>query len=196
MATRPTTYSDLTGKPIFDASQGAKIVVREHPLIEQPIQLDAAVSEVQGVMDKDKDYVLIDVVTDGTREQVVLDIAEFDRLFGEGVAVDDALLQAEPYKDAGRARKPAGDSIDYTAMENIGLVHRGKITEKEKQLVRDHLAVANENRCRQGQPEIKQGDPKYWSTTTEPAHAAPPRPMGPRPGPRPDAQLMTETSSQ
>lgn len=57
-------------------------------------------------------------------------------------------------------RAPVTAQRDYKSMENIGLEHRGRVTEDEARLVRENLDTANANRTREGQAPIDPKDDK------------------------------------
>ena len=53
-----------------------------------------------------------------------------------------------------------GEKIDYGSPEHAGVLHRGRVTEREAELVRADLARANANRAREGQLAIDPADAK------------------------------------
>jgi len=172
MAKRYLTISDLTGQPVDDDNQVVTIAVLEHPTLDHPVQLDAAQDEVKDLADTGKDFVLLELISDGgdKRERLVLELGEFERVINGDA--QEVLDNAEPYtvgpqgapqqerrgrgrpRSSGRPPALKADRLDYKAPENAGLVHRGRITEEEKALVQADLDRANANRQREGQPEI------------------------------------------
>ena len=54
-----------------------------------------------------------------------------------------------------------GDRLDYATREHAGKPHKGKITDTEKQLVRDHLDEINERLAGQGLRAISLTDPEH-----------------------------------
>lgn len=66
---------------------------------------------------------------------------------------------------ARRASRPAGagparsDRTGYATIEHAGKPHKGKITDAEKQLVREHLDEINERLAAQGLRTISLADP-------------------------------------
>jgi hypothetical protein len=54
-----------------------------------------------------------------------------------------------------------GDRLDYATLEHAGKPHKGKITDTEKQLVRDHLDEINERLDGQGLRTISLTDPEH-----------------------------------
>ncbi len=176
MAKRYMTISDLSGEPIEDEDGAVTIAVLEHPAISRPVQLDAGANEVEDLSGRARDYVLVELVSQGgdQRERLVLDVDEFNGML-RGNA-ESVLSNAEPYQAGpssqeasrteprrqGRQRASTGrkERTDYTQLENIGLIHRGRITDAEKELVAGNFERAQENRRREGQPEIDLRNPK------------------------------------
>jgi hypothetical protein len=54
-----------------------------------------------------------------------------------------------------------GDRINYATLEHAGTPHKGKTTDAEKQLVRDHLDEINERLAAQGARTISLDDPDH-----------------------------------
>jgi hypothetical protein len=178
MAKRYVTISDLTGKPIDDDNDVVTIAVLEHPALEHPVQLDAGQDELTGLSGSGKDFVLLEVLSDGgdKRERMVLELADFEALIKSGDP-QDVLENAERYgaqqaapareepKRRGRGRvaavlAPKAKGVDYKQPDNAGLIHRGRITDEEKAIVQANFDQANANRRREGQPEIDLSNPK------------------------------------
>src|SRR5690348_11891271 len=55
----------------------------------------------------------------------------------------------------------AGDRLDYATREHAGKPHKGKITDTEKVLVREHLDEINERLAGQGLRVISLTDPEH-----------------------------------
>ena len=53
-----------------------------------------------------------------------------------------------------------GDRLDYGTLEHAGKPHKGKVTDAEKQLVREHLEEINERLAGQGFRTISVSDPE------------------------------------
>jgi hypothetical protein len=180
MAKKVMVVSDLTGDPIKNDDDVVTIILWDHPLLEEPVQLDANKSEVAKLKGTHKDYAVVELLSDGgdNTERMVLELAEFEKLFK--VEIDDALHGAEKYsygrpgaaptQEAPKRRgRPAGSknvrvdkpkAVDYTDLDNIGLLHRGRVTDKEKELIQENFEKAQENRRRLGQPELELTDAK------------------------------------
>jgi hypothetical protein len=54
-----------------------------------------------------------------------------------------------------------GDRLDYATLEHAGKPHKGKVTDTEKQLVRDHLDEINLRLADQGLRTISVADPDH-----------------------------------
>ncbi len=57
-------------------------------------------------------------------------------------------------------RPPRADKVDYTASDRFGQLHRGRLTDEERELVRNDRQQASRNRVAQGHPPIDWDDPK------------------------------------
>jgi hypothetical protein len=62
---------------------------------------------------------------------------------------------------ARRAKAAAPRGINYDTLEHAGEPHKGRITEAERELVRDHLDAINERLVTQGLRTIDPGDPEH-----------------------------------
>ena len=51
--------------------------------------------------------------------------------------------------------------VDYSTLEHAGEPHRGRITEAEKQIVREHLAEVNQRLSKQDIRMIDPADPEH-----------------------------------
>jgi hypothetical protein len=96
--------------------------------------------------------------------RVVIEADVFDKLATEN-PMSALLISARPARRSSRA--PAnggsrgGDRLDYATLEHAGKPHKGKITDTEKQLVREHLTEINERLTRQGLRTISLTDPDH-----------------------------------
>jgi hypothetical protein len=170
LAVKQVTVSDISGNDIDDG-QGAVLVVSDHPALGgRTVELDADISEVEKLESSKLTMVSVEVrFPDGERKRVILDAANFDKLFGKGTDVAEILQSARrgggaeaaprrrgrPVGSRTAVSKPAVPSkIDYTDDDHFGQLHRGRVTEAEAALVRDNLDQANRNRSLAGQPPI------------------------------------------
>jgi hypothetical protein len=87
----------------------------------------------------------------------------FDKLATEN-SMEELLVAARPARRSPKASangSSRGDRLDYTTLEHAGKPHKGKTTDAEKQLVRDHLEEINERLAAQGLRTISLGDPEH-----------------------------------
>jgi hypothetical protein len=88
----------------------------------------------------------------------------FDKLATEN-PMEQLLIAARPVRRNPRASVNGsgsrGDRLDYSTLEHAGKPHKGKVTDAEKQLVRDHLEDINERLARQGLRTISLADPDH-----------------------------------
>lgn len=180
MAKKIMVVSDLTGQPIDDDADHVTIVLHEHPTLEHPVQLDASADEVKGLEGSSKDFVLLEVLSDGgdKRERLVLELQDFEALIKSGdpqevlenaeryglpqreVVQEEPKRRGRPRGSGGADAHPKADKIDYKTLEHAGNPHRGRTTEEEANIVRNNLDVVNRRRVEQGYPAIDPQDPK------------------------------------
>jgi hypothetical protein len=151
--------SDLTGELVLDEAQLAVLTVLKHPaLVNGPVKLETALSELKSVDKNALDVAIFDLTMGGETRRVVMQLAAFNALARNG-DMDHVLTNAASVKQP--AKKAAGtDQIDYTAPDRYGQLHRGKITDEEARLVRENPDQASANRQVQGHAAIQWDDPK------------------------------------
>jgi hypothetical protein len=74
------------------------------------------------------------------------------------------LIAARPVRRSPRASVSSGsrgDRLDYATLEHAGKPHKGKVTDTEKQLVREHLDQINQRLAAEGQRTISVADPDH-----------------------------------
>lgn len=172
MSKKMLTVSDLTGEPITDDEDVVTIIVHDSPVLDHAVTLDASKAELKSLSGSKKDFVLIELLTDGgdSRERMVLEAAQFNKLFKGDV--EEVLGDAEHYDYGGRApreepkrrgRPRAAASadkptrVDYRTIENAGKVHRGRITDEEKLQVQQNFDKVNSNLKSAGERELDLG---------------------------------------
>ena len=87
----------------------------------------------------------------------------FDKLATQS-SMAELLTAARPVRRSTRASAAGGsrgDRLDYATREHAGKPHKGKITDTEKQLVREHLDEINERLAGQGLRAISLTDPEH-----------------------------------
>lgn len=163
MGRKTVHVSDLSGKVLQPDDEVVRIVVLEHPdLVAGPVQLEATQVEVENIDDAALDVAVLDVYDshgDGEPRRIVLTAAEFDALATD-VPMAQLLRTAERVKPSRVSRK-APERIDYATMEHAGKPHRGKVTEEEARLVREHLEEINKRLANEGQRQIDPADPEH-----------------------------------
>ena len=143
-----------------------RIVVHEHPELDgQPVEIEAHVDEARAITDAALEVAVIDLYTPGEAEprRVTLDAAVFDKL-ATARPMSELLIAAPPARRAPRPRAAApadGQRPDYGTLQHAGKPHKGKTTDAEKQLVRDHLTEINKRLAAEGLRTIDPADPGH-----------------------------------
>lgn len=91
------TFSDLTGQMVAEGKE-AKVVIKYHPMLSEPVEIEAGEEELKTLMADDSQYIIMDVTAAGETKQVITDLATFNALFAD-----------DPYavlKDAKRVKTP------------------------------------------------------------------------------------------
>jgi hypothetical protein len=141
-------FSDLSGQLINDDEVPARIVVTEHPeLADSPVEIEAFVDEARAIEKAGVPVAIVDIYFPGDLpRRVALEAAVFDKLATDK-PMSELLAAARPARRAPRsATAPAAreDRVNYATLEHAGKPHKGKTTDAEKQLVREHLDEINE----------------------------------------------------
>ncbi|MGH4027111.1 MAG: hypothetical protein ACRDRV_21280 [Pseudonocardiaceae bacterium] len=154
MAQRMVCFSDLTNKIIEDGDAVVRIVVEQHPALENgPVEIEAATEEVEPIRRGALSVVSLKLYQgDGSEpESVTMEIETFNKLAGD-MDMEDIIRRAQPAYTPRKQAKPvpATEKLDYSTLEHAGKPHRGKTTEAEKETVRNNLAAINERLKRDG----------------------------------------------
>lgn len=166
MGQKTVQFSDLSGQLITDDDSPARIVVHEHPdLAGGPVEIEALTAEASSIEQAAMRVAIVDLYFPGEADprRVAMDAAAFDKL-ATAQPMGELLGTARPARRAPRpAPAPAAssDRIDYGTLEHAGKPHKGKITDAEKRLVRDHLDEINERLAEQGLRTISLSDPDH-----------------------------------
>lgn len=163
MGTKTVHVSDFSGNILQPGDDVVRVVVLEHPdLIVGPVQLEATPAEIERIDDAALDVAVVEIV-DGTPgsepRRIVLTASEFDSLASD-VPMAQLLKTAERIRPV-RPAKRAPTKIDYATMEHAGKPHRGRTTEEEAKLVRDHLDEINRRLAEEGIRQIDPTDPEH-----------------------------------
>ena len=166
MGQKTVRFSDLSGQLIMENDAPTRIVIHEHPeLADGPVEIEALTDEARAIEKAAMRVAVVDLYFPGDEEprRVAMAAEAFDKL-----AIDkpmgELLITARPARRAPRAAAaPAGrgDRINYATIEHAGQPHKGKITDAERQLVRDHLDEINERLAAQGLRTISLTDPDH-----------------------------------
>jgi len=167
MGQKTIRFSDLSEQLITEDSALVRIVVHEHPELDgQPVEIEAHVDEARAIMDAALEVAVIDLYTASEAEprRVILDAEVFDKL-ATARPMSELLIAAPPARRAPKPRTAAapagGKRPDYGTLEYAGTPHKGKTTDAEKQLVREHLAEINERLAAEGLRTIDPADPGH-----------------------------------
>ena len=166
MGQKTVRFSDLSGQLIMDDDQLARIVIHEHPeLGDGPVEIEALTDEAEGIEQAALRVAVIDLYLpdDIVPRRIVLEADAFDKLASQN-PMEELLGSARPVRRA--SRPPAsgssrGDRPDYATLEHAGKPHKGKVTDTEKALVRDHIDEINQRLAGQGLRTISLTDPDH-----------------------------------
>ena len=166
MGQKTVRFSDLSGQLITDDEAPARIVVAEHPgLPDGPVEIEALTAEATDIEKAGGQAALVDLYFPGDDQprRVVLDVAEFDKLATDK-PMSEILATARPARRASRAATAAAsreDRANYATIEHAGKPHKGKTTDAEKRLVREHLDEINERLAAENLRTISLTDPEH-----------------------------------
>src|SRR6202453_4591272 len=166
MGQKTVRFSDLSGQLITHDDALARIVVHEHPeLVDGPVEIEALTDEAEAIEQAALRVAVIDLYLPDDLEprRIVMEADAFDQLATEN-PMDELLVAAGPIRRGPRTSVSAvsrGDRLDYATLEHAGKPHKGKVTDTEKQLVRDHLDEINARLAGQGIRTISLTDPDH-----------------------------------
>ena len=167
MGQKTVRFSDLSGQLITHDDALARIVVHEHPeLVDGPVEIEALTDEAEAIEQAALRVAVIDLYLPDDLEprRIVMEADAFDKLATEN-PMGQLLIAARPVRRSARTpvngSGPRGDRLDYSTPEHAGKPHKGKVTDAEKQLVRDHLEEINRRLAGQGIRTISPGDPDH-----------------------------------
>jgi hypothetical protein len=152
--------------------------VHDHPeLGDSPVEFEALTDEAKVIEKAALRVAIVELHVPGEDEprRVVLDAATFDALATD-TPMNELLITARPARPARRATKTtsgaasstssssgsgSGGRVNYATLEHAGEPHKGKTTDLEKQLVRDHFDEINDRLVAQGLRTISLADPEH-----------------------------------
>jgi hypothetical protein len=166
MGQKTVRFSDLSGELITHDDALARIVVHEHPeLGDGPVEIEALADEAEALERAALRVAVVDLYLpdDVEPRRVVLEADAFDKLATDN-PMEELLVTARPARRSPRSAANGavrGDRLDYTTLEHAGKPHKGKTTDAEKRLVRDHLDEINQRLAAQGVRTISLADPDH-----------------------------------
>src|ERR1700758_4316208 len=166
MGQKTVRFSDLSGQLILDDYALARIVVHEHPeLVDGPVEIEALTDEAKAIEQAALRVAVIDLYLPDDLEprRLVMEADAFDKLATEN-PMEQLLIAARPIRRGPRTsvtNGSRGDRPDYATLEHPGKPHKGKVTDTEKELVRDHLDEINQRLASQGLRTISTADPDH-----------------------------------
>jgi hypothetical protein len=154
-------FSDLSGEIIPEDDSVARIVVHEHPeLGDSPVEIEVLPDEARAIEKAALRVAVVEVYPPGDDEphRVTMDVDSFDELATDK-AMSEILVAAGPARR--RAAAPRGERLDYASAAHAGKPHKGRITETERQLVRERFDEINDRLAEQGIRTISLADPEH-----------------------------------
>jgi len=159
-------FSDLSGEIIARDDALARIVIHEHPeLGDSPVEIESLADEARVIDKAALRVAVVDLYFPGEDEprRVAMDAAAFDKLATDK-PMSELLLTARPARRGAKAATtspPRADRTNYATLEHAGKPHKGRITDTERQLVREHFDEINDRLVDQGIRTISLTDPEH-----------------------------------
>jgi hypothetical protein len=167
MAVKVVHVSDISGKEADEQALG-RLVIHEHPeYADLPVTLEVLPEEVENLRGASR-FVTVEWIAPGGRkgERLTVSLDDFN-LLGRPGAMESAIQDALIAKHRGSRPRSTGTGggrsgrgkVNYATLEHAGEPHRGRITEAEKELVRENLDKVNRRLRDAGLREIDPQDP-------------------------------------
>ena len=166
MGQKTVRFSDLSGQLIMADDALARIVVHEHPeLVDGPVEIEALAGEAETLEQAALRVAVLDLYLPDDMEprRIVMEADAFDKLATQN-PMGELLIAARPARRVPKTSANGGsrpDRLDYARLEHAGKPHKGKTTDAEKRLVRDHLDEINQRLAVQGIRTISLTDPEH-----------------------------------
>ncbi len=167
MATKIVHISDLSGREA-DQDQLGRLVVLEHPDIAEVAILEVLPDEVANLQSAER-LVRLEYHPPGSRKPEVFTIpadqfntlAKTDDMRAILVRAITSVHQQRGQTAAATRTRSQGarGKVNYASLDHAGEPHRGRITDAEKQLVREHLEEVNARLAAEGLRTIDPSDP-------------------------------------
>jgi hypothetical protein len=161
---RTVQYSDLSGKIAENGQQLVRLVVHEHPdLDDGPVRIEALPEEVEALEQLMPPVVLdLYLADDETPMRIAMEVEAFNRLAKDSMsAVLKSAERVTPTTRKRSAAAPNSPKRDYGSVEWAGAPHRGKVTDEERDTVRAHLDAVNEHLRARGERLIDLGSKEH-----------------------------------
>jgi hypothetical protein len=167
VAVKVVHVSDLSDMQGEEEQLGTLLV--EYPGIAERVKLEVFPEELEGLQGAEQ-FVRLEWTAPGQRTAEVRIVPQpaFDALAQNRnmeAVLQDAIAAAKSRSSQGQAvgRPRSGGTgqrskVNYATLEHAGEAHRGRITEAEKELVRDNLDKINKRLRDSGQREIDPND--------------------------------------
>ena len=174
MGQKTVRFSDLSGQLIMQDDALARIVIHEHPeLGDGPVEIEVLADEAKVIEKAALRVAMVDIYFPGEDEprRVAMDAGAFDKLAAER-PMAELLIQAPRARVAKRTAAKSGSGAaaagaggrsdrDYATLEHAGKPHRGKTTDEEKALVREHFDEINDRLAAEGLRTISLDDAEH-----------------------------------
>jgi hypothetical protein len=166
MAVKVVHVSDVSGKEADEQALG-RLVIHEHPeYADLPVTLEVLPEEVENLRGASR-FVTVEWIAPGGRkgERLTVSLDDFNLLGRPGAmesAIQDALIakhRSSRPRSTGTGGRSGRGKVNYATLEHAGEPHRGRITEAEKELVRENLDKVNKRLRDAGLREIDPQDP-------------------------------------
>lgn len=164
MAVKVVHVSDITGVEAEEQTLG-KLIVHEHPdYADLPVTLEALPDEIEALKGSSR-FVTVEWIQPGAKrgDRMTISLEDFNLLGEAGrmdSAIEDALIaKHRTTKSQGGGRRRSRARVDYATLEHAGEPHRGRITEAEKEIVRNNLDLVNKRLRDANLREIDPEDP-------------------------------------
>jgi hypothetical protein len=145
-------FSDLSGEIITRDDSLARIVIHEHPeLSGSPVEIEVLADEALAVEKAAVQVAVVEAYLPGEDEprRVAVDVDAFDQLATDK-PMRELLITARPARRSVRGSTGGGDRPNYASLEHAGKPHKGKVTDAEKRLVREHFEQVNQRLAAEG----------------------------------------------
>jgi hypothetical protein len=158
-------FSDLSGEIITQDDSLARIVIHEHPeLGDSPVEIEVLADEARAIEKSALRVAVVELHLPGEDEphRITMDVDALDKLATDK-PMSEILITARPARRsrASTVRPASTDRASYASLEQAGTPHKGRITEAEQQIVREHLDQVNARLAEQGLRTISLAEPEH-----------------------------------